>query len=444
MPNSMNDKLRTYPSTLDMLRNAQVGFYQFPVPDEHVNWRVEQNGWRDTAVLFEQSYHMTDIYVDGPDKLKFLADISINNFTDFAPMKAVQMVVVSDSGHIIGDAVVFHLQNGELQIIGKPSCGNFVEYAYETGDYDITLRKDLRVLEGDWNREMYRFQIQGPNAFKILEIATGSPMPELRFFGMCEITIAGCLVTGLRHGMAQAPGLEFWGPYAERKKVLNAVMAAGKDHGLVRGGGRTYSTAGPQSGWVGSVLPAVYTGDDMNDYRDWLPDTSYEATLSIGGSLISDKIEDYYLDPWDVGYHRLIHWDHQFKGREALLARKDGPHRKKIWLQWSPEDVLKIQGSMLKDGPTYKYLEMPAAHYATVPYDQVLIDGKPVGISIYAAYTTAVGGWFSIGIINEVDVEFGQEVEIVWGEPGGGTLKPTVEPHEQTTIRAKMTKTALG
>ncbi|MEM9578874.1 MAG: aminomethyl transferase family protein [Pseudomonadota bacterium] len=444
MARSLNDKLRDYPNTLEMLRNAQVGFYQFPVPDEHVNWRVEQNGWRDTAVLFEQSYHMTDIYIDGPDKLKFLSDISINNYSDFSTMKAAQMVVVSDSGHIIGDAVVFHLQNGELQIIGKPSCGNFVEYAAETGNYDITLRKDLRVLEGDWNREMYRFQIQGPNAFRILEIATGAPMPELRFFGMCEITIAGCHVTGLRHGMAQAPGLEFWGPYAEREKVLDAVLKAGADHGLVRGGGRTYSTAGPQSGWVGSVLPAVYTGDDMAAYRDWLPDTSYEATLSVGGSLDSDAVEDFYLDPWDVGYHRLIHWDHAFKGRDALLAKRDQPHRRKVWLQWSPEDVLKIQGSMLRDGPTYKYLEMPAAHYATVPYDKVLVDGKPVGISIYAAYTTAVGGWFSIGILNEADIEFGKEVEIIWGEPDGGTRKPTVEPHEQTSIRAKITKTALG
>ena len=84
----------------------------------------------------------------------------------------------------------------------------------------------------------------------------------------------------------------------------------------------------------------------------------------------SENIEDYYLDPWDLGYHRLIHWDHGFKGREALLTMKNGPHRRKVWLQWNPDDVLKIQESMLRDGPTYKYLEMPAAHYATCPYRQ--------------------------------------------------------------------------
>lgn len=55
MSRSLNEKLDDYPNALNMLKNAQVGFYQFPVPDEHTNWRVEQSAWRDTAVLFELS-----------------------------------------------------------------------------------------------------------------------------------------------------------------------------------------------------------------------------------------------------------------------------------------------------------------------------------------------------------------------------------------------------
>ena len=33
-------------------------------------------------------------------------------------------------------------------------------------------------------------------------------------------------------------------------------------------------------------------------------------------------------------------------------------------------------------------------------------------------------------------VEMGKEVTLVWGEPNGGTTKPTVEPHEQIEIKA--------
>ena len=282
MARSLNDKLKEYHSTLEMLKNAQMGFYQFPVPDEHSNWRVEQAAWQNSAVLFDQSYHMTDLYISGPDKIRFLSDISINNFSKFDALKAAQMVVCSDSGHIIGDAIVFHLQNGELNVVGKPSCANYAEYAADSGDYDIKLRKDIRLLEGDGQRETYRFQIQGPCAFDILEKVNGAPMPEVRAFGMCEFTVANRKATGLRHGMASAPGMEFWGPYSDRETVLTALMEAGEEFGLKRGGARTYSTAGPQSGWVGAVLPAVYTGADMARYREWLSDKSYEASLSVG------------------------------------------------------------------------------------------------------------------------------------------------------------------
>ena len=444
MIRTLNEKIAGYSSVLDMLKNADMGFYPFPVPDEHTNWRVEQRAWQRSAVLFDQSYHMTDLYLTGPDRIRLLSDISINSYSGFAPLGARQIVVCSDSGHIVGDAVLFHLRDGSLNVVGKPSCGNFIEYAAAGGAYDVTLRKDARLVESGERRECFRFQLQGPNAIPILEKVNGAPLPEVRRFGMGEFSIVGCRVTGLRHGMAAAPGMEFWGPYADRERVLSALLEAGEEFELRCGGARTYSTAGPQSGWVGALLPAIYSGADMAPYRSWLDEESYEATLSIGGSHDSDDIEDYYFDPWDLGYHRFIDWDRDFKGREALRARREAPRRRKIWLRWDPEDVLSIHRSMLNGATPCKYLDMPAAHYATCLLDKVLIEGRQVGVSVYAVYTMAVGGWFSIGILNEADVEFGGEVDIVWGEPGGGSAKPTVEPHRQTTIRARMTRTALG
>ena len=40
----------------------------------------------------------------------------------------------------------------------------------------------------------------------------------------------------------------------------------------------------------------------MKAYREWLPAASYEATGSIGGSFVSDNIEDYYVTPYELGY----------------------------------------------------------------------------------------------------------------------------------------------
>ena len=125
----------------------------------------------------------------------------------------------------------------------------------------------------------------------------GGPVPEIKFFNMGTINIAGRKVRALRHGMAGAPGLEVWGPYEEREEIRAAIVEAGKNFGLRRVGARAYATNTLESGWIPSPLPAVYTGEKMKAYRQWLPATSYEGTGSIGGSFDSQNIEDYYLSP---------------------------------------------------------------------------------------------------------------------------------------------------
>ncbi len=42
----------------------------------------------------------------------------------------------------------------------------------------------------------------------------------------------------------------------------------------------------------------------------------------------------------------------------------------------------------------------------------------------------------TLAILDEEFAQPGNEVTLIWGEPNGGTSKPTVEPHVQTEIRA--------
>jgi vanillate/3-O-methylgallate O-demethylase len=75
--------------------------------------------------------------------------------------------------------------------------------------------------------------------------------------------------------------------------VRQAIVEAGKEFGLRQVGGRAYSTPALESGWIPSPLPAVYTGEAMKAYRNWLPANGYEAKASLGGSFYSDRTEDY-------------------------------------------------------------------------------------------------------------------------------------------------------
>jgi glycine cleavage system aminomethyltransferase T len=50
--------------------NHSVTPLVYPYPPAYTNWRDEQRAWHDTAVLFDQSYHMVDLYIKGPDTFR--------------------------------------------------------------------------------------------------------------------------------------------------------------------------------------------------------------------------------------------------------------------------------------------------------------------------------------------------------------------------------------
>jgi vanillate/3-O-methylgallate O-demethylase len=236
--------------------------------------------------------------------------------------------------------------------------------------------------------------------------------------------------------MAGAPGLEIWGPYAEREEIRAAIVEAGKDFGLHQVGNRAYATNTLESGWIPSPLPAVYTGEKMKAYRQWLPAASYEGTGSIGGSFVSNNIEDYYMTPYELGYGPFVKFDHDFIGREALEKIADKPHRKKVTFAWNAEDVAKVFRSMFEPGKEhYKYIDLPLSNYTSASYDKIAKGSATVGLSMFSGYSYNERSMLSLGVVDP-DIEIGNEVTLVWGEEGGGTKKTTVERHKQIDIRA--------
>ena len=437
---SLEDLLQTVGNPVNMLRNSQIGAYVYPVvPYEYSNWRDEQLAWRETAVLFDQSHHMANIYVEGPDALRMFLHLATNSFATFPVNRAKQFAPCSYEGYVIGDGILFHLEDNGLAFVGRAPAANWIEFHGATGGYDIKIEKDDRSPSNPKGkavfRTCYRYQIQGPNAPQILQNLNGGPVPEIKFFHMGVINVAGRKVRALRHGMAGAPGLEIWGPYEEREEVRGAIVDAGKELGLKEVGARAYSTNTLESGWIPSPLPAVYTGEKMKAYRQWLRATSYEATGSLAGSFESNQIEDYYMTPYALGYGPFIKFDHDFIGREALEKMAGKAQRKKLTFAWHAEDVVRTFASLFEPGEIYKYIDLPQSNYASASYDKVVVGARTVGFSMFTGYSYNERSMLSLGVVDP-DIETGTEVRIVWGEAGGGTRKTTVERHKQAEIRA--------
>ncbi len=434
---SLEELLQAVGSPVELARNSQIGPYVYPaVPAEFSNWRDEQVAWRETCALFNQSHHMTDLYVEGPDVIKLFSALGVNTFATFQVDKAKQFVACSHDGYVIGDGILFFLDENRVSLVGRPSAHNWVQYHAETGGYDVKVERDERTAANPTGRrKLYRYQVQGPTALDVLGAANDGPLPEIKFFNMGELTIAGRKVRALHHGMSGAPGMELFGPWEDGEEVKAAIVEAGREFGLRQVGSRVYATNTLESGWIPCPLPAIFTGDEMKAYREWLPANGYEGTGSLGGSYYSDDITDYYLTPHDLGYGPFVKFDHDFVGRAALEKIVESPKRKKVTLAWNGMDVAGAMGSMFERGDAVKYIDLPLSNYATWPYDKVLSDGELIGVSTFSGYSYNERSMLSLAMV-DVDTEIGTEVTLVWGEEGGGSSKPVVERHTQAEIRA--------
>ncbi len=438
---NLEQVLKAAAGPVDMLRNSQIGAYVYPVvaPEFH-NWRSEQWAWQHSAVLFDQSHHMVALFISGEDAQRLLSDTMINSSKGWAVGKAKQYVPTTPYGHVIGDGIIFWLAEQEFVYVGRAPAANWLMFQAETGGYDVQIVKDDRSPARPMGRPVkrinWRFQIQGPRAWEIIEKLHGGPLEQLKFFNMSRMNIAGRQVRTLRHGMSGAPGLEIWGPYDEGDEIRAAIMEAGAEFGIVPCGSRAYPSNTLESGWIPSPLPAIYTGDKLQAYREWLGADSYEATGAIGGSFASQNIENYYLNPWELGYGPFVKFDHDFHGREALEKLDPATQRRKVTLAWNGEDLAKIYASLFDpDGTPYKFFDLPLANYASSNYDRVVDGaGKDVGVSMFTGYSFNEKAALSLATIDPA-IPVGTELTVVWGEADGGTRKTTVEPHRQLNVR---------
>ena len=445
---SLSDVLKQHASPVEMLRNSRIGMYVYPVvAPEYSNWRSEQQAWRRAAVIYDQTHHMDELTVEGPDATAFLSHVGINSFENFTLNRAKHFVPVTPAGHVIGDMIIFREREDKYILVGRAPTANWTKFQAAIGTWKVRLshnpRSDSRPDGERVLRTHYRFQIQGPDADKIFEQVNGEPVPDIKFFHVAPINIGSRQVQALRHGMAGAPGLEIWGPYADKHYVLSTLLQAGRDAGvdLRQVGSRAYSTNTLESGWIPSPLPGIYSGEGMlQEYRDWLGADSYEAVGSIGGSFVSTDIADYYVNPIELGYGFYIGWNKDdFIGKSALLQMKQQANRKRVTLEWNREDVLKVIASGFEEGVPYKWIDFPQPNYASSTADMVMNGTQMIGMNMFNGYSYNERCFLSLAVVDPT-VEIGDLLTLRWGEPDE-TQKTSTEPHRQTDIRVRVSPT---
>jgi vanillate/3-O-methylgallate O-demethylase len=256
---------------------------------------------------------------------------------------------------------------------------------------------------------------------------------DIGFMRFRTIHIKGRDVIALRQGMAGELGYELQGPQEYAREIYDAILEAGQEFGIRRLGRRTVminhlEACFPTGMW--HYLNAMI-GMDMEEPSGGQPKNSGNSswlTPKLTGSFEGKDISDYFRSPVELGWTRNIKFDHEFTGRKALEAEVANPKRTIVTLEFNSDDMIDVYASLFRQGEPYDFMDVPHQAKWVVWADQVLKDGRLIGVSSVPGYSYFFRKIISLTYIDVKYSKPGTKVAIVWGNPG------TPQKHIRATV----------
>lgn len=380
-------------------------------------WVSETLSWKKTCYLSANlSGDMPLHRLKGSDAVRLLNDHSVNNFTNMKVGAGRHIIMCSERGNIIVHGVALRFSEDEF---GLYALQPYINFLANSGRYKV------EPVETKFHD--YLYQVAGPRSLEILEQAAQEDLHDIKFQRFRTAHIAGHKVRILRMGMAGTLAYEVHGPAEDSTDVYNAIYAAGKPLGLEKLGWLAYTCNHTENGFPQGGLHFVCGWEDHEEFRKLVSSGFYAGAISpIGmspkGSLGSE-IQDYYCNPIELGWEKMVKFDHDFTGRAALEKIAASPHRQVVTLRWNLEDVLDVYASLLRsDEKPYKIMELPQNFYENLGafnQDRVVDkDGKIIGKSTARVYTLYYQSMISLAVLDPQYTALGTEVMVVWGGPG--------------------------
>ena len=423
------------PSVTSM-RTTPPGYFnvRWGLP-EYTDWLDESASWKEAAYIGDWSF-LWQRRIMGPDALRLIADVTVNSYSTFALGQSKHVIHCNKSGKIIHEGILSRLGDEHFMLHGRG--GFWVDYCLKKGNYNAQTSED------DW----FIYQVSGPKSLAILEAVAKGNLRDTKFMHLAEVEIAGHKIYALRQGMAGEVGFELQGPKEFGKDVYNAVLEAGRKHGLRQLGGRACFINHLEACFptiVTDYLPAIFD-EDMEEYlakfKAAMP--SFAATFNIAGSFEGKDVSDYYRSPVELGWTKNIKFDHDFIGREALEKEVANPKRAMRTLVWNADDVVDVHASLFRDGEPYTFMDMPRDQRGFMWADRVMKGDRLVGVATSRGYSYTFRQMLSLCTIDVAEAEIGNEVDVFWGPPGGPQkkIRATVHPapYKKDNRRADLAK----
>ena len=399
---------------------------------EYTNWRDETNSWKKTAYLHTGLNPTDTVIYRGPDVIRFLSKVCVTNFNYFPVGMVKHGLMCNDDGIIIQDGVLIRTGEEEVWSYWMAPMLNFTLESEKYGKFDVT---DEYVTD-----KVFLFQIGGPKSFEILEGVCRDSIRELKHLRVMNTEIAGKKVRIARLGMAGTLSYEVHGNLTDAIDVYNSIWSFGKEKGMRRLGSHSYPMNHAENGLpqVGVHFFCPRT-EDVLEYVRQSSNMPFQKVATTGtgnrrplNGSAGDDVRNYYRNPYELGWGKMIKFDHDFVGREALEKIAEADKRHIVTLEWNADDVADVFASQFRDGEPYKYIDHPNDHKIyNMNNDKVVNEkGETVGISFGRQNSAFFQRMISICCLDKEYAELGNELYLLWGDIG----------KKQKKIRVRVTR----
>ena len=288
-----------------------VDFAGWLMPIQYAGILDEHRATRSAAGLFDLS-HMGELVVEGPEAAAALAAALITDPQALAIGRAHYSMICAEDGGILDDLIVYRLAAERFMVVANASNARTVSDALA-----VRLRGFKAVLD-DRSLATGLVAVQGPRSLDILGPLTELDLDAIRYYGIAEGVVAGVPALVARTGYTGEDGFEVFVDAVRVGEVWDAMLAAGRPHGMVPVG-------------LGA--------------RDTL-------RLEAGMPLYGNEL-DRATNPFEAGLGRVVKLSKPglFVGREALeKVARDGPSRRLVGLVLRERGIARHGYPVLADG----------------------------------------------------------------------------------------------
>ncbi len=288
-----------------------VPFAGFEMPVQYTGVLEEHRAVRTAVGLFDVS-HMGEIEVTGRRALDFVQYVTCNDAAKLTLGRAQYSGLMTPRGTFVDDLLV-HKMADERYFLVVNAANKDKDYAYLCAqaagfdDVEVTDRSD----------EYAQIAVQGPKALATLQKLTATPLAEIKYYRFVEGAVDGAPAIIARTGYTGEDGFEVYVAPADAPRLWRALLAAGRESGIVPAG-------------LGA--------------RDTL---RFEACMPLYGNDIDDT-----TTPFEAGLGWIVKLDKGgFLGREALLRQHgDGVRRSLVGFEMTGRGIARHGYPILAGG----------------------------------------------------------------------------------------------